>query len=116
MLIELSKPKLEATLITRKNRFNKYRVSNGKVTLADLLQEKKTTSVEKETIELSPLEEKAKTTEKDTIEFNPVIEKSEDKKENTKESKVVKLETSTGEVRTYNQQFKGGYFGRRKRF
>lgn len=103
MLIELSTTALETNLVTRKLRFNKCRIVNGKITLADLVKKKKIDTVEKKTIELKP-----------------ILETPEEKKSNatetTKESKVVKLETSPVEVKTYNQQFKGGYFGRRKRF
>jgi len=62
-----------------------------------------------------------KVLEKETIELKPIVETEKEKIANVKattnkESKVVKLETSPIEVKTYNQQFKGGYFGRRKRF
>lgn len=102
MLVQLSKLGLEAALITRKKRFNKCRIANGKITAAYLLGKKKIKSIRKKTIELKP-----------------IINTSEEINTTSVEFKVVKLNSqsnSSGIVKTYNQQFKGGYFGRRKRF
>lgn len=124
-MIELSKLKLEETLTNRKENFNKCRIENGIITLSDLIENKKEEILKKETIELNPITESVEIeiAEKETIEFKPKVETVAEKKtkdqESNKESKVVKLDTApstTEAARTYTQQFKGGYFGRRKRF
>lgn len=115
MLKELSKSELIISLIARKEEFNKCRIIYGKVSPSNIVEDDHINTY------ISNIVNPVLTTEttlSSTEEASTTISYSTEAQEPVLVNAVTKNEDSSkGEAsKTYTEQFKRGYFGKRKRF